>query len=90
MKIKDKILVGFAFISSMVVIAYLLYCLLESVQYAIIGFICTMVLWIKITLRRSKWSKEQWARYEEEYYKYHWIERILKEYYEKKKKNTIK
>jgi hypothetical protein len=90
MKIKDKILVGFAFISCMLFIAYCCYDFFGSVPYAIAGFICTMALWFKITLRRSKWSKEQWARYEEEYYKYHWLERILKEYYEKKKKDTTK
>ena len=71
---------------SIIMIAFFCYDLMGSVQYGTICFICVMGIMTKVMLRRSKWSKEQWARYEEEYYKYHWLERILKEYYEKKKK----
>lgn len=86
MKIKDKILVGLILILYMIAIAFFCYDLMGSVQYAIIGFICVMGITIIIMLRRSKWSKEQWARYEEEFYKHYPIERFFKEYYEKKKK----
>ena len=84
MKIK-RILFWLTIILSIIMIAFFCYDLMGSAQYGIICFICIMGIMTKVMLRRSKWSKEQWARYEEEYYKHHPLERFLKEYYEKKK-----
>ena len=85
MKIK-RILFWLTIILAIIMTAFFCYDLMGSVQYAIIAFICLIGITTKLMLHDSKRSKEQGARYEEEYYKYHWLERILKEYYEKKKK----